>query len=278
MKVSAAFFAMVALTAVRPAVAAPRPHVAYLGSIVSGVDAETREALDGGVVTGIQGTAAIYVGLPDGAAETTTNGQPCATPACLARLKAASGAEYFVVANARGADGSFSIEAQIVRAQPYEVVSTARFECSGCIPLRVRERMQTNVGLAVGKLIDALDNRPTIQGPPAATPIGSAPAQPPPPARDYRRPVAVALLVIAGASLAAGGAFWYLDGRKIDCETFSDGSACTRHRTSMAEALVATGVGVALGVTGGVLLYRSRSGGSAKIDVGLGTVVLNGRF
>lgn len=262
--------------------AAARPHVAFLGSVVKNVDSETRDAIDGGTVAGIQETAAIYVGLTDGFIE-ITNGQPCATAACLASLKDSSGADYFVITAATGTGAGFTIDAQVLRAQPYAVVFSEHFDCPGCIPLKVRDRIQTNVALLVAKLVESLNNNPEIHG--AAPPATAArPAGPdlvshsPPAPLNGRKILGISLLGGAAAGLAAGGVLLYLNDANEDCHNFSDGQVCDQRRSTVAASIVAFSVGAALGIAGGIVLYQASSGATARIDIRGNRLAFEGAF
>ena len=97
--------------------------------------------------------------------------------------------------------------------------------------------------------------------------------------RDATRAVGFALLGAAVLTGVAGGVLLHIDGNETGCTEFTTGRVCDSRRASATGGTVALGVGAALAVTGGLVLYgASRADSNTTVSLGLGELRLRRTF
>jgi hypothetical protein len=96
---------------------------------------------------------------------------------------------------------------------------------------------------------------------------------------DATRAVGFALLGAAVLTGIAGGVLLHIDGNETGCTEFTTGRVCDSRRASATGGIVALGVGAALAVTGGLVLYgASRVDSNTTVSLGLGELRLRRTF
>lgn len=225
-------------------------------------------------------------------------GEPCRDRACVPRIASETKADYVLVlrgqyvTTGKYADLAVDLwhDGAIIRSAAEESGTADRrvtdgSSCSadlGCTITDVTARIRQFAAKVVDEENAAREARSKIAVAPAPAmpailtnpPVTSTPEPP----TNRRKAVGVALLAGAGAGLITGGVLWYLDGRDVGCASLPDGEVCDRSRTSRTASIVALSAGAALGVAGGILLYRSRSGATARLDVVSNGLALAGAF
>ncbi|HVR60769.1 MAG TPA: hypothetical protein VMU50_02670 [Polyangia bacterium] len=256
-----------------------RPRVAYLGSDLGGAPAGDPAACDQAVVKGLQRTAISFVALEAAQIPRTAEGLICAGPPCLAQAASASGAVFFVRAEARPAgDGSRSIEGkvQVFRARPFQAVSSGDFVCDDCTPEALAQRFEHR---ATDAMVRALAARPpelAVADPGSDWAPSEAPAS--------RSHVGPWIAIGAGAALVAGGAVLIARGDRSTCPGVA-ASECGRTYSDARTGWLLGGLGAAA-IVGGIAWGWIGSGAHAKetspqvslIGVGPGGVTVGGRF
>jgi len=87
------------------------------------------------------------------------------------------------------------------------------------------------------------------------------------------------LLGAAVLTGVAGGVLLHIDGNETGCTEFTTGRVCDSRRASATGGTVALGIGAALAVTGGLILYgASRADSNTTVSLGLGELRLRRTF
>lgn len=263
--------------------AGDRPHVTYLGSDVAGGAAGVETAAcDAAVVKGLQRTAIELAAIDASKVPRTAEGLICAGPACLAQAAGATGAVYFVRAEAAATAQAIEGKVQVFRAQPFQAVSSADFACDNCSAETLAQRFEQR---ATDAMVKALANR-TPEGT-AGDLAASVPEQEGRPAPPRVGPwVAIGV----GAALAITGVVLIARGDQSTCPGVA-ASDCGRTYSDARTGWLLGGVGAAAvlgGVAWGWLLGDARGGKAggttggvpavSLVGVGPGGVTVGGRF
>ncbi|HEX3697861.1 MAG TPA: hypothetical protein VH374_20980 [Polyangia bacterium] len=152
-----------------------RPRVTFLGTDVAGGAASDGRAFDEAVVKGLQRTDIAFVAIDSGKIPHTAEGLICAGPSCLARAAAATGARYFVRAEARAqptpgapspsSSSSYTAKVQVFRVHPFETVASGDFACDACSTEAVAQKFEQRATDAMAKALAAGaggDSQPTL--------------------------------------------------------------------------------------------------------------------
>ena len=123
---------------------------------------------------------------------------------------------------------------------------------------------------AVAAVTPSVAAAPVISGTTAAAPA------PPPPESGVGRIVGWSLVGVGVAALATGISFWALDGR-ASSKCGSVDHVCDVYDTRTT-GVILTAIGAAGVVAGGLLVWRAESDRGPQVAVGLGSLLVRGRF
>ncbi|HEY2899682.1 MAG TPA: hypothetical protein VGL59_03825 [Polyangia bacterium] len=263
-----------------------RPRVAFLGTDVAGAAASDGRTFDDAVVKGLQRTDISFVAIDSAKIPHTAEGLICAGPACLAQATAATGARYFVRAEARAqptpgapspsSSSSYAAKVQVFRARPFETVASADFACDACSTETLAQKFEQRATDAMAKALAAGaigGSEPMLAA--AANEGGSS------------NQTQVGPWIVGGVGVALVGSGVFLIARGDQSACAASAPMCGQTYSDARTGWLLGGVGLAAiggAVAWGWLAPREQSSPAANglhvslISVGPGSVIVGGQF